>query len=239
MEEMETSDAAPPVTMDRSLSVENFLLQELQIRSNAITQIRSDNTGIFNIYLVLIGLMLTGVAALQTLKFQIIDAGKSGSTSLLGVVLYATVVPLKTVLLIEVNTILIFAFWGILSYIFLRRFLRQTRREFENNMALDRIRVFFKNHLVAEIPDIAIIVGSDSSDIPTYIFRTVVGVGSLGFAGAAYLICSYLFISLDGFFNFAFSFLVAICVAVLFFSLQRQQYLNFVKNLKKEGSTGY
>jgi len=78
---MEEKDESPPVTVDRSLSVENFLLQELQIRSNAITQIRSDNTGIFNIYLVLIGLMLTGVAALQTLKFQIIDAGKPGSTS--------------------------------------------------------------------------------------------------------------------------------------------------------------
>lgn len=132
-EEMEASDATPPVTVDRALSVENFLLQELQICSNAITQIRSDNTGIFNIYLVLIGLMLTGV-------------------------------------------------------------------------------------------------------IPTYIFRTVVGVGSLGFAGATYLICSYLFISLAGIFNFAFSFLIAICVAVLSFSLQRQQYLNIVKKLKKEYS---
>jgi hypothetical protein len=101
-------------------------------------------------------------------------------------------------------------------------------------MALDRIRVFFKNHLVAEIPDIHIIVGSDSSDIPTYIFRTVVGVGSLGFAGAAYLICSYLFISLPGIFNFAFSFLIAMCVAVLSFSLQRQQYLSIARKLKKE-----
>ena len=231
---MKEQDEAPPIKVDRSSSVENFLLQELQIRSNAITQIRSDNTGIFNIYLVLIGLMLTGVAALQTLKFQIIDAGKAGSTSLLGVVLYSTVVPLKTVLLIEVNTVLIFALWGALSYMFLRRFLRQTRREFENNMALDRIRAFFKDHLVAEIPDMNIIVGSDSSDIPTYIFGTVVGVGSLGFAGATYLICSYLFISLPGIFNFAFSFLVAICVALLSFSMQRQQYRNSVKKLKQQ-----
>lgn len=237
MEEMEAKDEAPLVRVDRSLSVENFLLQELQIRSNTITQIRSDNTGIFNIYLVLIGLMVTGVAALQTLKFQIIEAGKPGLTSLLGVILYTTVVPLRTVLLIEINTIIVFIFWGILSYIFLRRFLRQTRREFENNMALDRIRAFFKDHLVEEIPDIKIIVGSDSSDIPTYIFRTVVGVGSLGFAGAAYVICSYLFISLAGIYIFAFSFLVAACVALFSFSLQRQQYLNIVKKLKKEYSS--
>lgn len=233
---MEGKEEAPQVTIDRSLSVENFLLQELQIRSNAITQIRSDNTSIFNIYLVLIGLMLTGIAALQTLKFQIIDAGKAGSTSLLGVVLYTTVVPLKTVLLIEVITILIFAFWGILSYIFLRRFLRLTRREFEHNTALDRIRTFYKDHLVAEIPDIDIIVDSDTSDIPSYIFRTVVGVGSLGFAGAAYLLWSYLFISLPGIFNFAFSFLIAICVAVFSYSLQRQQYKTIVNNLKKQYS---
>lgn len=236
MEEMEQNDEIPPISVDRSLSVENFLFQELQIRSNAMTQIRSDNTGIFNIYLVLIGLMLTGVAALQTLKFQIIDAGKPGPTSLLGVVLYATVVPLKTVLLIEVNTIIIFLFWGILSYIFLRRFLRQTRREFEQNVALDRIRVFFKSHLAAEIPDIQIIVGSDSSDIPSYIFRTVVTVGSLGFGGAAYLICSYLFISLSGILNFVLSFIAAVSIAALSFFLQRRQYMNFVRNLKTDQS---
>lgn len=231
---MQESDEAPPFTVDRSLSIENFLLQELQIRSNAMTQIRSDNTSIFNIYLVLIGLMLTGVAALQTLKFQIIDAGKPGPTSLFSIVLYNTVVPLKTVLLIEINTIIVFVFWGILSYIFLRRFLRQTRREFENNVALDRIREFFKNHLITEIPDIKIIVGTDSSDIPSYIFRTVVVVGSLGFAGAAYVICSYIFISLTGILNFALSFILAACVAIASFFLQRRRYMNVVKNLKAE-----
>jgi hypothetical protein len=231
---MEESNEIPPFIVDRSLSVENFLLQELQIRSNAMTQIRSDNTSIFNIYLVLIGLMLTGVAALQTLKFQIIDAGKPGPTSLFNIVLYNTVVPLKTVLLIEINTIIVFIFWGILSYIFLRRFLRQTRREFENNAALDRIREFFKNHLVGEIPDIKIIVGTDSSDIPSYIFRTVVVVGSLGFAGAAYVISSYLFISLTGILNFALSFILAACAAMASFALQRRGYKNVVKNLKVE-----
>ncbi|HEU0002782.1 MAG TPA: hypothetical protein VFQ36_17870 [Ktedonobacteraceae bacterium] len=229
---MQESDETPPFTVDRSLSVENFLLQELQIRSNAMTQIRSDNTGIFNIYLVLIGLMLTGVAALQTLKFQIIDAGRAGFTSLFNVVLYNTVVPLKTVLLIEINTIIVFVAWGVLSYIFLRRFLRQTRRESENNEALDRIREFFKDHLVTEIPDIKIIVGTDSSDIPSYIFRTVVVVGSLGFGGAAYVICSYIFISLTSILNFIISLFLAACVALLSFFLQRRRYTNFVKALK-------
>lgn len=229
---MQESDETPPFTVDRSLSVENFLLQELQIRSNAMTQIRSDNTSIFNIYLVLIGLMLTGVAALQTLKFQIIDAGRPGSTSLFNIVLYNTIVPLKTVLLIEINTVIVFIFWGILSYIFLRRFLRQTGRESENTEALNRIREFFKNHLVADIPDIKIIVGTDSSDIPSYIFRTVVVVGSLGFAGAAYVICSYIFISLPAISNFIVSFILAACVAVVSFSLQRRHYKRFVKDLK-------
>ena|SRR5690242_9011743 len=93
-----------------------------------------------------------------------------------------------------------------------------------------------KDHLVAEIPDIKIIVGSDSSDISSYIFRTVVGVGSLGFVGAAYLICSYLFIPLASIYNFAFSFTIAICVAALSFFWQRQQYLNVVNKLKKEYS---
>ena len=229
---MQESDETPPFTVDRSLSVESFLLQELQIRSNAMTQIRSDNTGIFNIYLVLIGLMLTGVAALQTLKFQIIDAGKPGPTSLFNVVLYNNIVPLKTVLLIEVNTIIVFVAWGVLSYIFLRRFLRQTGRESENNEALDRIREFFKNHLVAEIPDIKIIVGTDSSDIPSYIFRTVVVVGSLGFGGATYVMCSYICISLTSILNFIISFFLAACVTLLSFFLQRQRYMNFVKHLK-------
>lgn len=225
-------DETPPFTVDRSLSVENFLLQELQTRSNAMTQIRSDNTSIFNIYLVLIGLMLTGVAALQTLKFQIIDAGRPGSSSLFNIVLYNTVVPLKTVLLIEINTVIVFIFWGVLSYIFLRRFIRQTGREAENNEALDRIREFFKNHLVAEIPDIKIIVGTDTSDIPSYIFRTVVVVGSLGFGGAAYVIASYIFILLPGLLNFIISFILAACVTIVSFSLQRRHYKSFVKALK-------
>jgi hypothetical protein len=206
---MQTDREATSITVDTSLKAESLLLEDLRHLSANTTQINSEISGTFNVYLIAVGITAIGVGTLQIFHTDLFHQGY-------------TVTPF----FLDVVTIVVLIFGSILSFIFLLRFLHLAKREFRNNVAMNKTRTFCINYLKAQMPTLeeAFYKQDDTkffSNVPPYIRYTVSLIGSLCFGGAFYIILSY--IAMDTFFIFKNLFL-SICIFIAAFFLQQLYY---------------
>ena len=213
---MQTDRQATSMTADTFLKSESILLEELRHLSKNASQINSEISGTFNAYLIAIGVIAIGVGMLQIFHTELFRQGY-------------TVTPF----FLDVVTIAVLIFGGILSFIFLLRFLHLAKREFRNNVAMNKTRTFCINYLKSQMPTLeeAFYKQDDTkffSNVPPYICHTVSLIGSLCFGGAFYIILSY--IAMDTFFIFKNLFL-SICIFIAAFFLQQLYYhFEFARN---------
>jgi hypothetical protein len=204
--------ATSSITVDTSLKAESILLEELRHLSENASQINSEISGTYNVYLIVVGIIATGVGTLQIFHTELHRQGY-------------TVTPF----FLDVVTIVVLIFGGILSFIFLLRFLQLVEREFHSIVAMNKIRAFYINYLKPHMPTIreAFYKQDDTkyfSNVPSYICNTVSLLGSLSFSGALYIILSY--IAMDTFFNLKNLFLSVVVFIVVFFLQQWYYHLS-------------
>ena len=206
---MQTERQVTSITVDTSLKAESLLLEELRHLSENASQINSEISGTYYAYLFAVGIIATGIGTLQIFHTELLRQGY-------------TVTPF----FLDVVTIVVLIFGGILSFIFSLRFLQLVEREFHSIVAMNKIRAFYINYLKPQMPTIgaAFYKQDDTkyfSNVPSYICYTVFLVGSLSFGGALYIILSY--IAMDTFFIFK-NLLLSVCVFIVTFFLQRWYY---------------
>lgn len=209
---MQADREATSITVDTSLKAESLLLVELRHLSENVSQINSEISGTYNAYLIAVGIIATVVGTLQIFHTELSRQGY-------------TVTPF----FLDVVTIVVLIFGGILSFIFLLRFLQLVKREFHGIVAMNKIRAFYINYLKPQMPTIgeAFYKQDDTnyfSNVPSYFCNTVSLVGSLSFGGAFYIILSY--IAMDTFFIFKNLFLSVCIFTVTFFSQQWYYHLS-------------
>ena len=206
---MQTDREATSITVDTSLKAESLLREELRHLSENASQINSEISGTYNAYLITVAIIAIAVGMLQIFHFELRRQGYTATPFFLDVV-----------------TILVLIFGGILSFIFLLRFLHLVKREFHNIVAMNKIRAFYFNYLSPQMPTLgeALYKQDDTkyfSNVPSYIRYTVSLIGSLCFGGAFYIILSY--IATDTFFIFKNLFL-SVCIFIVTFFLQQWYY---------------
>lgn len=201
---MQTVPEATSKTLDTSLKVESLLLEELRRLNENASQSNRESSGTYNVYLIWVSIITMAVGTLQIFVYNFRSQGFQRIPSLL-----------------NIATIIVLIFGGILSFIFLLRFLQLVQRELHNIVGMNKIRAFYINYLKPQMPTLeeAFYKQDDTeyfSNVPSYIRYTVSLVGSLGFGGAFYLILDNLFIFQDLFWS--------ICVFVVSFFLQQWYY---------------
>ena len=216
---MQTDREATNITADTSLKAESLLLEDLRHLSENATQINSEISGTYNAYLIAVGIIGIGVGTLQIFHTELLRQGY-----------------VVTPFILDVVTIVVLIFGGILSFIFLLRFLHLVKREFHNIVATNKIRAFYINYLKPHMPTIgeAFYKQDDTksfSNVPSYICYTVSLIGSLCFAGAFYIILSY--IAIDTFFIFKNLFL-SVCIFIATFFLQQWYYHLSLPEIKSD-----
>ncbi len=214
---MQTDREATSITVDTSLRAESLLLEELRHLSENASQINSEISGTYYAYLIVVGIIATGVGTLQIFHT---DLRRQGYTA--------------TPFFLDVLTIVVLILGGILSFIFLLRFLQLVKREFHGIVAMNKIRAFYINSLKPRMPTIgeAFYKQDDTkyfSNVPSYICYTISLVGSLSFGGAFYIILSY--IAMDTFFIFKNLFL-SVCIFIVTFFLQLWYYYLSLAKIK-------
>ena len=177
---MQTEREASSLSADTSLQAESLLLEELRHLSQNAAQMDQEIAGTSNAYLMVLGLLATAVATLQILHTELHRQGY-------------TVTPF----FLDVVTTAVLLFGGLLSFIFLLRFVHLGEREFHNRVARQSIRAFYLHSLKAQLPTLreAFARQDDAkyfSNVPSYIGTSVSLMGSLSWSGACYLILSYL-----------------------------------------------
>src|SRR5207248_3014042 len=197
------------MSADTSLKAESLLLEELRHLSENASQMNQEISGTYNTYLIVVGLVAAAVATLQILHTELHRQGY-------------TVTPF----FLDVVTVVVLIFGGILSFIFLLRFLHLVEREFHNLVARHTIRAFYIHSLKSQMPTLREAFSQQDdpkyfSNVPSYICNTISLVGSLGWSGACYLILSY--IALDAFFIFK-NLFWSLCIFIVTFFLQQGYY---------------
>ena len=206
------------VTVDASLKAESLLLEELRQRSDNASQINSEVSSTFNLYLIVAGIIATGVASLQSLYFQLFNQGYVPTFA-------------------DVITVAVLLLGGVLSFIFLLRFLQLAEREFHNIAAITKIRAFYMKYLKTQMPTIEEAFYQHNemayfSNVPVYIRYTVSLVGSLSFGGAAFNLLSYAVSNVPNHPLIIDSFFSVIVFFVSFFLLQWYYHRYMAKFLK-------
>ena len=120
---------------------------------------------------------------------------------------------------------LLLIFSGIMSIIFLLRFIQIVQREFHNLVAVNKIRAFYIATLQVQMPAIGEALPKQdttayASNVAFYIPYVVPLVGSLSFGGAIYVLFENLFWSL--------------CIFAIAFLLQQSYYHLYLSRLKNE-----
>lgn len=197
------------ISVDASLKAENLLLEELRHLSKMNFQTNREISCTYNIYLVIVGIFALIVGSLQ---FFVYDLH------------YQEYV--KIPLFLDTATIIVLLFGGILSLIFLLRFIQLVESDFHSKDAVSKIQAFYVYYLKSQLPNIEEVfhIQDDKAQlgrVPSYIFYTVSLVTSLSFSGACYIILNYvaqyLFLVFDNLFW-------ATCIFVIAFFLQQWYY---------------
>jgi hypothetical protein len=218
---MQVGHEATGITFETSLNVESILREEMRYMSLSASQINSEISSMYNFYLIMVGIIATGAATLQVIVNELRRQGYS-----------------RTPFFLDVVTIVVLIFGGVLSFIFLLRFLRLAEREFHCTAAINKIRAFYIAHLKPRISDIeeAFYKPSDTeyvSNVPPYIRHTVSLIGSLSFGGAFYIIFNYVANNIFLLFNNLF---LSTCVFIVAFFLQQWYYQRHMPLFGKMGS---
>ena len=203
---MQAGREATSSTFGTSLRTEDILTEEMRCISANMSQINSEISSTYNFYLIMVGLIATGVATLQIVVNELRRQGYS-----------------RTPFSLDVVTIAALIFGG---FIFLHRFLRLAEREFHSTAAMSKIRTFYIDHLKPSMPDIEEAFYKHGateyySNVPSYIRHTVSLLGSLGLGGAFYIIFNYIAGSIFLLFNNLF---LSLCVFIVAFFLQQWYY---------------
>jgi hypothetical protein len=206
---MQAGREATNSTFGTYLRTENILTEEMHCISANMSQINSEISSTYNFYLIIVSLIAAGVATLQVIVNELRRQGYS-----------------RTPFFLDVVTIAALIFGGVLSFIFLLRFLRLAEREFHSTAAITKIRAFYIDHLKPSMPDIEEAFYKHGateyySNVPSYIRHTVSLLGSLSLGGAFYLIFNYIADSIFLLFNNLF---LSLCVFIVAFFLQQWYY---------------
>jgi hypothetical protein len=214
---MQTEREATSMSADTSLKAESLLLEELRHLSENASQINFEISGTYNAYLIVVGFVAIAVATLQIFHTELYRQGY-------------TVTPI----FLDVVTIGALIFGGILSFIFLLRFVHLVERESHNLDARHTIRAFYIHSLKAQMPTLIEAFSQQDdpkyfSNVPSYLCYTVSLVGSLSWSVACYLILSY--IAQDAFFIFK-NLFCSVCIFIVTLFLQQWYYRLRLANLK-------
>ncbi len=164
------------VKQQPTLHIQSFLLEEFHHASIAAYQAKDEINTTFNIYLVTIGLILSGLPFLLNLIFQTKD---QRYTYLPGIFL--------------VTTGLLLIIGGVLSIFFLGRFLQLTEERASSIQKLNDIKASYVKHLDQsssfEDEFLNQSVSEPSYRVPQAIRYTVTLFGSAYFSGASFIFC--------------------------------------------------
>src|SRR6266487_4227205 len=218
---MQAGHEATGLTAGISLEAESLLLEEMRHLSASTSQINSEISSTQNVYLIVVGIIATAVAALQIFGNELRRQGFS-----------------KTPFLLDIITIVALISGGVLSFIFLLRFLQLVKREFHCTAAMNKIRTFYIDHLKPRMPLIeeAFYKQGDTeyfSNVPPYVRHIVSLLGSLSFGGAFYIIFNYIASSIFLLFSNLF---LSVTVFIVAFFLQQwysRRYLSKFDNAWK------
>jgi hypothetical protein len=205
---MEIVHEATSFTEGTSMKAESFLLAELRHLNEKDSRICSESSMTLNVYLILESISAIAVGTLQIFAYYLSSQGYE-----------------KIPFVLDASTILLLVFGGIMSIIFLLRFIQVAQREFHNGVAANKIRAFYITYLKSQMPAIGEALPQQdhteyASNVAFYIPYVVSLVGSLSFGGAIYILFENLFWST--------------CVFAIVFVLQLSYYHICLSRLKNE-----
>ncbi len=168
----ERTDERETHTLDAGLSLENMLLEEFNYASVTAYQAMEDRARMFNLYLVLVGVLASGLGAV----FQ------------LGSGLRQYVEPVAIVLLLLT---------GALGYIFFWKLIRLRQAHRDSLIAMSKIKMFYIDQFKAQYPKIekafhwrleTMPTGEKFGNVTFLVCYTTAVLGCLCFAIAAFLL---------------------------------------------------
>lgn len=171
----ETAARASTDPRDATLKMDNMLLEEYNYASTTAYQANEDRARIFNLYLLLIGVIGSAIGAI----FQI---GGQDHTTLAQ--------PLVIILLIVS---------GFLGFVFFYQLIKLRKAKRDSMIAMGKVREYYIEQFKSELPrlDLAfhwrletIPAGETFGSVNFLISYTVAFLGSLCLGGAAYLACT-------------------------------------------------
>lgn len=162
-------------TLDAGLKLDNMLLEEYNYAGVTAYQAMEDRARMFNLYLLLIGVVGSAVGAI----YQI--GGRGGSTR-------ALVQPVVILLLLVA---------GVLGFAFFAKVIRLRQAFRQSLISMGRIREFYIEKFKAQVPDVehaflwrlrTIPAGERLGSVTFLVCYTIAFLGSLCLAGATYLV---------------------------------------------------
>ena len=165
-------DSHEPGTLDAGLSLENMLLEEFNYASVTAYQAMEDRARMFNLYLLLVGILASGLGAV----FQL---GSSVRQYLLPV------------------AVLLLLLTGALGYVFFLKLIRLRQAHRESLIAMGKIKTFYIDRFKAQLPKIenafhwrleTIPAGEKFGNVTFLVCYTTAVIGCLSFALAAFLL---------------------------------------------------
>ncbi|WIG61616.1 MAG: ADP-ribose pyrophosphatase [Ktedonobacterales bacterium] len=161
------------IKADTTLKLETMLMNEFNYVSVTAYQAQEDRTRMFNLYLLLIGVVASALGAI----YQFGQQHGNETTSLRGLV------------------VLLLALGGVLGFIFLVNLVRFRQAWRQSAIAMNTIKEFYIEQFRAPFPDVEKAFGWRLNTIPageklgnptTVVCTTVVVLGSICLAGATY-----------------------------------------------------
>jgi len=159
-------------TLDSGLSLENILLEEFNYAGVTAYQAMEDRARMFNLYLLLVGVLASGLGAV----FQL---GGSARQFLLPV------------------AILLLLLTGVLGYVFFLKLIRLRQAHRESLIAMNKIKMFYIDQFKAQLPKIekafhwrleTIPAGEKFGNVTFLVCYTTAVLGCFCFALAAFLL---------------------------------------------------
>ena len=219
-----------PQSPEPTFHAEHFVLARFQQASIAAYQARDETNNTFNIYLIIAGIIAAGLPVIQGLIIQ-------------------SDVPHDLKLLLSFMVVIILLFAGLLSFLFLSRFLMLAQERFENIKTMNNIRDYYDKQLENTV-NLDEIFGErqakmQSISVLEFILYTVFVIGSLYIGGAfgtatnnvASILSSGILNSsfLNSSFTTSniFSFSLFILVSVIMYNIYRRYYNSHISELNE------